>query len=525
MNIKKAIAASISLAVLCVSAPWDMHISENVRVTASAEETSPAQSTTISVSENSGDFNGVNWELSDGILTFNGEGELKSASSYPWAGEEINQLVAGEGVTFLSSSVIASAGSIKSVKIMHPACDFEANSFPKNVEIQGYEKSTAALIAEEHGNSFKSLGQYDNTPIYSEKSGVWSTWSIDKFGILTFSGTGSVPSHKMDTKSKWVAKYRDQIRGVIIENGITKIGEMGFGGSENLETDIPNLLFAYIPSSVTLINDSAFLFEKKLQWIKIDEGVETIGVCCFMGCTSLRKITIPKSIQLVQYDAFVECPSLTEVTILNPVCKINQGDSNKGTTIPSSIRGYAAGVYTIEDQKWGIYSPEMYAKKFGRTFIPITSDSETTTTASTTVTTSALTTTTATTSTVSSVQSTTQSSAVTTQTSTSAVTVTSQSAVTSSSVQPTNNTSSVITTTTTTSTENDILYGDANSDGKVSIPDATAILQYIANRDKYKLTEKGMINADCCDIGDGITAKDALAIQKLDAKILDKLPV
>ena len=83
------------------------------------------------------------------------------------------------------------------------------------------------------------------------------------------------------------------------------------------------------------------------------------------------------------------------------------------------------------------------------------------------------------------------------------------------------------TTTTATGSEPAItvtLLGDANTDKKVTVADAVAILQSIANKDKYALSAQGAVNADCCDPGDGVTAKDALAIQRLDAKAIDKLP-
>lgn len=66
-----------------------------------------------------------------------------------------------------------------------------------------------------------------------------------------------------------------------------------------------------------------------------------------------------------------------------------------------------------------------------------------------------------------------------------------------------------------------IIEGDANNDSTVSIADAAAILQYIANPDKYGLSEDGMMQADVVGNGNGITVDDAIAIQKLDAKIID----
>ena len=70
----------------------------------------------------------------------------------------------------------------------------------------------------------------------------------------------------------------------------------------------------------------------------------------------------------------------------------------------------------------------------------------------------------------------------------------------------------------------DITFGDANSDFKVSISDAVKILQNLANKEKYPLTEQETTNADCYDPGSGVTGMDAQAVQKLDAGIIDSLP-
>lgn len=75
-------------------------------------------------------------------------------------------------------------------------------------------------------------------------------------------------------------------------------------------------------------------------------------------------------------------------------------------------------------------------------------------------------------------------------------------------------------------------YGDANCDNDVTLSDAVLIMQSIANPGKYgvkgtdtnKITEQGSANADCSNVGDGVTNKDALAIQKFMLKIIDKLP-
>ncbi len=80
------------------------------------------------------------------------------------------------------------------------------------------------------------------------------------------------------------------------------------------------------------------------------------------------------------------------------------------------------------------------------------------------------------------------------------------------------------TTTVTASEDGDIHWGDANTDGHVSVGDAVAILQNIGNKDKYELSPEGKRNADVYDNGDGISSKDALSIMKYDAHLIDKLP-
>lgn len=70
----------------------------------------------------------------------------------------------------------------------------------------------------------------------------------------------------------------------------------------------------------------------------------------------------------------------------------------------------------------------------------------------------------------------------------------------------------------------DAVYGDANCDGDVTMADAAAIYQALGNSDKYALSAQGALNADCSNPGNGLTAADALAVQKLTANIITKLP-
>ena len=62
--------------------------------------------------------------------------------------------------------------------------------------------------------------------------------------------------------------------------------------------------------------------------------------------------------------------------------------------------------------------------------------------------------------------------------------------------------------------EDNSTEGDANTDGRLTLADAVAVLQYLANEDEYRLTAQGMLNADIVG-NDGINTGDALEIQRL----------
>lgn len=72
--------------------------------------------------------------------------------------------------------------------------------------------------------------------------------------------------------------------------------------------------------------------------------------------------------------------------------------------------------------------------------------------------------------------------------------------------------------------DGNVKHGDSNCDGKINLADAVLIMQVKANPSKYTMTAQGEKNADCSGSGDGVTNKDALAIQRFLLGILTSLP-
>ena len=85
---------------------------------------------------------------------------------------------------------------------------------------------------------------------------------------------------------------------------------------------------------------------------------------------------------------------------------------------------------------------------------------------------------------------------------------------------------------TVTSSVKQTLPGDSNMDNQVDLSDVVLIMQFLANPNKYgfsgtdksHITAQGAANADV-EGGNGVTANDALTIQRYLLKLISKLPV
>ena len=75
----------------------------------------------------------------------------------------------------------------------------------------------------------------------------------------------------------------------------------------------------------TSIGREAFLDNKNLKWVIIDDSVETIGYGAFYKCSSLTEITIPNSVENIGVVAFSICTSLASIVIPNSVETIGYG--------------------------------------------------------------------------------------------------------------------------------------------------------------------------------------------------------
>lgn len=115
------------------------------------------------------------------------------------------------------------------------------------------------------------------------------TYTLSDDGVLTILGTGAMTNFTYtdndESNRPWHSE-RESIRKVVIEEGVTSIGNFAFS--------FCNVQEVTIPSTVTSIGKRAFM-GTPLSSVVIPEGVKTIGENAFWRCTSLQTVTVPAS--------------------------------------------------------------------------------------------------------------------------------------------------------------------------------------------------------------------------------------
>ena len=165
------------------------------------------------------------------------------------------------------------------------------------------------------------------------KNATWTLTGTVSNLTLTISGSGRLEDYTNDS-APWMGK-RKGIRKVVVEDGITYIGEDSFWSLQRL-TDVS------LPGSVTAIGDGAFRECGALQSITIPDGVTEIGQNAFFNCPNLTHITLPDSVKVIGKEAFLYCSSLESIKLPASLTKIEEYTfyecgSLKSVTIPDSV--------------------------------------------------------------------------------------------------------------------------------------------------------------------------------------------
>lgn len=188
------------------------------------------------------------------------------------------------------------------------------------------------------------------------------TWRLSDDGTLTISGSGEMEyasSYPWDT-------YKDIIRKVVVENGVTSIGMGAFGFCDVLE----EVVFS---DTVETIEDGAFGFSPKLQTITFGTGLQEIGPFAFEYCDSLEEITIPKSVTKLYGCSFEGNPKLQNIYVENGNAAYRDMDGvlyNSGKDTLIAFPGGRTGTYQIPGSVKALDRSAFYSSNLMEVVLP-----------------------------------------------------------------------------------------------------------------------------------------------------------
>ncbi len=132
--------------------------------------------------------------------------------------------------------------------------------------------------------------------------GVNVSWQLSD-GTLTISGEGDMYDNG-GSESFSYAIYSDQVRNVVINEGVTSVGDCAFTGFQNLVS-------VDLPSTMVTIGSESFR-NTGLKSIDFPESVTELRWKCFEN-TALTKVTVPSNIKVIDGGAFENNLSLKDV--------------------------------------------------------------------------------------------------------------------------------------------------------------------------------------------------------------------
>lgn len=186
--------------------------------------------------------------------------------------------------------------------------------------------SEVQVLIRYDSTSFGSLSINKNLDIGELGSNIgWVSYIQE--GLLTISGSGSIPNYTLTTRPSFDS-YKNSIKTIIIENGITSIGDFSFAELNNLES-------INIPESVALIGTAPFYACSSLMSFEINENnnyfTSNDGILysdnqsCLMFYPIVKSnssFLIPNYVKSISDYAFANCNNLISLIIEDNVSYI-----------------------------------------------------------------------------------------------------------------------------------------------------------------------------------------------------------
>lgn len=247
----------------------------------------------------------------DGVLFSK---DLSALVKYP-GGREEAQYGVPETVQRIAGNAFAGCGALQELHFSGDAPIFEENAFAGLTAEVMYQYDKQGW-ADQPGHGYGGTITWVKLGWIVAQGTLEDDliWQVDAGGTLTLSGSGGMRYFSNAEATPW-HDYRSKITGVVLETGVTSVGNSAFAG-------LSQLCSVTLPETVKTIAPYAFSGCTALSEIQIPESVVSIGQSAFAECTGLGQIRLPGELTVVESEVFSGCGSLAEITIPQMVSRI-----------------------------------------------------------------------------------------------------------------------------------------------------------------------------------------------------------
>ena len=265
------------------------------------------------------------WDIRENCLTIRGDNETWDFDydSNPLPGwisevEQIKTVIVEEGITRLNNLYGLSEMTTLNLPLSLSCLgSLRGAASLKTVYYAGTREQWTEIDISSSNNDLKGVDIICTDGVQDIESycGNNVTWTYND-GTLVLEGNGTTWDcfYENGRYAPWT-EYAQEISTVIINEGITAIGEDCF-------SYMPNLITVNLPESLLSIGYGAFQNCISLKNIELPSRLEILGQDVFFGCSSLERITIPEKISIIPYGTFMGCINLSTVSLPNGIWSI-----------------------------------------------------------------------------------------------------------------------------------------------------------------------------------------------------------
>ena len=262
------------------------------------------------------------WEpYKDRIVSVNiGEG-ITSLSQYAFLNHTaLKTATFSDGFTTFGIYLFSGCTELETLSVPNTISSFPLTVFgssregaPETIYFSGTEEEWTSFITKNHPvirNLLKTVEVFFTGSVVPDTvlgEGTCTdtiSWKLTSDGVLTISGEGALPAY-IPGASPWFS-LRNDILSIVVEEGITALGDRDFYAHLNLES-------VSLPSTLTSIGMMCFDSDSKLTSVTVPEGVISLGNQAFGNCSALTAVDLPASLTALNTTVFSNDNGITSV--------------------------------------------------------------------------------------------------------------------------------------------------------------------------------------------------------------------